>query len=97
MKILKHIFFIYFLHSVYKYQYVRNVDYYGQKSLHHLCHIPVYSNRLVNYNFECELSSFVNTLNDVLSDIEHEGSLDANDLTVHKFSFIILLYFDGKF
>jgi hypothetical protein len=26
--------------------------------------------------------------------MKHEGSLDANDLTVHKLSFLILLYFE---
>jgi len=31
----------------------------------------------------------VNTLNYVLSDTEQEGSLDGNDLIVHKLSFII--------
>ena len=39
----------------------------------------------------------MNTLNDVLSGIKHEASLDANDLTVHKLSFLILLYYDHKF
>jgi len=41
----------------------------------------------------------VNTLNDILSGIKHVGSLDANvkPFAVHRLSFLILLYFDGKF
>jgi hypothetical protein len=36
-------------------------------------------------------------LNDVLSGIRHEGSLDANDVAVHQLSFLNLLYFYGGF
>jgi len=35
----------------------------------------------------------VNTSNDILSGIKHEGSLDANDFTVHKLSFLTFLVY----
>ena len=46
-------------------------------------HIAVYSNRLLHYNLQYEHYSIVNTLNDVLSSVKHEGRQDANDLIVH--------------
>ena len=67
------------------------------KQLHHLFYVAVYSNRLLNYNFQFEQYSIVNTLNNVLSNIKHAGSMDANDLTVHELSFLVLFCFDGKF
>jgi len=52
---------------------------------------------LLNYNFQYEHYADVNTWNDVLSGAKYDISLDANDLIVHKLSFLVLLYIDGKF
>ena len=97
MEVLKHIFLYLALYNVVQYQCLRNIDYYGQKQLHHLFPLAICSNRHLNYNFQYEHFPIVNTLNDVLSGIRREGSLDANDLAVHQFSYLNILYFDGKF
>ena len=59
--------------------------------------IAVYSNGLLNYNFQYESFPIVDTLGYVLSGTKLERSLDANDLIVLRFSFLILLYFVEKF
>jgi hypothetical protein len=55
------------------------------------------NNGLLNCNIPYEPSPIVNTLCEALSGTKHEGSLDADDLIVLLLSFLILLYFDGKF
>jgi len=45
-------------------------------------HLALYRNRLLYYSFQYKQYSVVNTLNDVLSGIKHEGSQDTNDLIV---------------
>jgi hypothetical protein len=39
----------------------------------------------------------INPLGDVVLSIKHEGSLDADDLIVLWLSFLIFLFFDGRF